>query len=151
MNSIEFKFDDQVSSNELFELMNEMSKSKNDRFPAKDVFHYSLRNENKEKISLNNTISVTAREKTSKKLIGFIRLLTDHAYMYYILDVMVAPDYRKKGIGKELMKLVTDKSKENGFIKIFLTAIPGSEEFYRQFGFKEGMSPVLTIRGEDYV
>ena len=145
-----YKFDDEVSSAELFELMKEMEKSTTDRFPAKNVFHYALRNNEKEKLSLENTISVTARDK-SKKLIGYLRLLTDKAYMFYILDVMVDPDYRKLGIGKELLELTVDKSKENGFIKIFLTAIPGSEPFYESFGFKKGMSPVLTMRGEDYI
>jgi len=149
---ISFKYDDQVNSDELFDLMKEMEKSITDRFPPKNVFHYSLRNEEKEKISLKNTIAVTARDSTkNNKLVGYLRLLTDHAYMFYILDVMVDPDYRKLGIGKALMGLAVKHSKEGGFIKIFLTAIPGSEPFYEKFGFKEGMSPVLTIRGEDYV
>jgi hypothetical protein len=34
-------------------------------------------------------------------------------------------------------------------MKIFLTALPGLEDFYRQFGFRETMSPVMTLRGED--
>ena len=148
---INYKYDDTVSSEELFHLMKEMEKSTTDKFPPKNVFHYSLRTVEKEKVSLTNTVAVTAREKGQNKLVGYLRLLTDQAYMFYILDVMVAPDYRKKGIGKELLSLTVERCRENGFIKIFLTAIPGSESFYEKFGFKEGMSPVLTIRGEDYV
>ena len=152
MKTITYKYNDQVSSFELFELMKEMEKSTSDRFPAKNVFHYSLRNEEKELLSLKNTVSVTARDNSNQdKLVGYLRLLTDHAYMFYILDVMVDPEYRKQGIGKKLLELTVNKCKENGFIKIFLTAIPGSEPFYENFGFKEGMSPVLTIRGEDYI
>lgn len=149
---IKFKYQDTVSSDELFALMNEMEKSTTDRFPPKNVFHYALRTEEKERISLKNTISVTARDtSTNNKLVGFLTLLTDHAYIFYILDVMVDPDYRKIGIGKELIGLTVKHCKEEGFVKIFLTAIPGSEPFYKKFGFKEGMSPVLSIRGEDYV
>ncbi len=149
---INFKYNDQVSSAELFDLMKEMEKSTTDRFPPKNVFHYSLRNEEKEKISLKNTIAITARDSSkNNKLVGYLRLLSDQAYMFYILDVMVSPDYRKLGIGKELIGITVKHCKKQGFIKIFLTAIPGSEPFYEKFGFKEGMSPVLTIRGEDYV
>ncbi len=150
--SINFKYNDQVSSDELFELMKEMEKSTTDRFPPKNVFHYSLRNEEKEKVSLKNTIAITARDSTkNNKLVGYLRLLTDHVYIFYLLDFMVDPDYRKQGIAKEIFRLTVDKFKKEGFIKIFLTAIPGSEPLYEKFGFKEGMSPVLTIRGEDYV
>lgn len=144
------KFDDKVSVEELFHLLEEMDKFKGDRFPARNVFHTSLRDEAKEAESLKNTIAITARD-TDGTLIGYIRLLTDKAYMFYILDVMVHPDYRKQGIGEAMMEVTVEESKKNGFIKIFLTAIPGSEPFYAKFGFKEGMSPVLTMRGEDYV
>ena len=152
MEKINFRYDDDVSADELFELMKSMEKSKTDRFPPANVFHYSLRNKQKEEISIKNTVSVTARDSgKNNRLVGYLRLLTDHAYMFYILDVMVDPDYRKAGIGKKMLEITVDECKKNGFIKIFLTAIPGSEPFYEKFGFKEGMSPVLTIRGEDYV
>ena len=152
MKNIIYSFDDRVTSAELFDLMAEMEKSKTDRFPPKNVFHVALRDTKKEDIALNNTISVTARDKgRNGKLIGFLRLLTDRAYIHYILDVMVDPDYRKQGIGKQLIEITLNNCRKEGFIKIFLTAIPGSEPFYEKFGFKEGMSPVLTIRGEDYI
>jgi len=151
LNNLKFTFDDKVTVDELFALMKDMEKSTTDKFPPRNVFHYSLRNREKEKISIENTVSVTARDKNRhNKLIGFLRLLTDHAYMYYILDVMVNPDYRKQGIGKKMLEITVNHCKKEGFIKIFLTAIPGSEPFYEKFGFREGMSPVLTIRGEDY-
>ncbi len=152
MDNIVFRFDDKVNADELFDLMEEMKKSTTDKFPPQNVFHYALRNKEKEEISIDNTVSVTARDiNRNNKLIGFLRLLTDQAYMFYILDVMVDPDYRKLGIGKKMLEITVDHCKKEGFIKIFLTAIPGSEPFYEKFGFKEGMSPVLTIRGEDYV
>ncbi|MCK5823954.1 MAG: GNAT family N-acetyltransferase [Ichthyobacteriaceae bacterium] len=152
MNKITYKFNDEVNTDELFNLMEKMKKSTSDKFPPENVFHYSLRTVEKEKISLENTVAITARNPLkNNELIGYARLLTDNVYMYYILDVMVNPDYRKLGVGKGLLDLTTKKSIEGGFMKMFLTAIPGSEPFYAKFGFKEGMSPVLTMRGEDYV
>ena len=142
-------YGDRVSVAELFDLLGQMEACDGDRFPARKVFHVALRNNEKERMSLDHTVAVTARQADGT-LIGYLRILTDHAYIFYILDVMVAPEWRKHGIGKRLMQMAVDQCKARGFIKIFLTSIPGTEPFYEQFGFKEGMSPVLTLRGEDY-
>lgn len=129
--------------------MDRMDRVEGERFPAKNVFHYSLRNRKREEISLANTISVTARGEDGK-LFGYLRILTDHAYMHYILDVMVDPECRGLGVGSQLTSIALEECKKKGFIKIFLTAIPGKEDFYGRFGFKPTMSPVMTVRGEDY-
>jgi hypothetical protein len=47
------------------------------------------------------------------------------------------------------MELTLAECRSNGFIKIFLTAIPGREAFYEKFGFKPAISTVLQLRGED--
>jgi len=146
--NITYCFGDQVSADELFRLLHQMVAFQGDRIPAKNVFHIPLRSHRKERTSLDHTVSVTAREADGT-LVGYLRVLTDHAYIFYILDVMVAPDSRNRGIGMRLMQTAVDRCKADGFIKIFLTSIPGTEGFYRQFGFKEGISTVLTIRGED--
>lgn len=146
---ITYCYNDRVLAAEIFHLLDQMEAYEGDRIPARKVFHVPLRSREKESTSLDHTISVTAR-KADGTLIGYLRILTDHAYIFYILDVMVDPEWRKRGIGKHLMQAAVDQCKAGGFIKIFLTSIPGTEPFYQQFGFKEGMSPVLTMRGEDY-
>lgn len=147
---IKYTYDDQVAVTELFSLLDQMTAFQGDRFPARNVFHTALRDQDKEQVSLDNTIAVTARQPNGT-MVGYLRILTDRAYMFYILDVMVAPGVRGLGIGSRLVELAVKTSMSRGFIKIFLTAIPGSEGFYKRFGFKESMSPVLTLRGEDYV
>lgn len=148
---ITYKYDDHVSVDEFFVLLENLSAAENghERFPARDVFHVSLRDSAKEATSLANSISVTARDEHSD-LIGYARVLTDQAYMYYILDVMVDADHRGHGIGTELIQLAIEKAQNGGFIKIFLTAIPGSEPFYEKMGFRPTMSSVLVLRGEEY-
>jgi GNAT superfamily N-acetyltransferase len=147
---IHYAYDDKVSVDELFGLLDKMMAFDGDRFPARNVFHVALRDKEKEDVSLKNTVAVTARGADGN-LLGYLRILTDRAYMFYILDVMVDPESRGLGIGGKLVEVAVNECKKRGFIKIFLTAIPGSEAFYKKYGFKEGMSPVLTMRGEDYV
>lgn len=141
--------DKNVSVKEFFMLVESLEGCTEDRFPASSVFHTSLRNESKEKLSLDNSISVSARD--GNRLVGFLKIVTDYSYIYNIVDVMVSPEYRGRGIARKLINMTLDEAKKNGFIKVSLTAIPGKEDFYKSFGFKEGMSTVLSLRGEDYV
>ena len=132
---------------ELNDLLHAMERGEAD-IPAHKVFHTDLRSDAKENVSLTNTLSATAR--VNGKLVGFLRVLTDHAYTYYILDVMVHPDWQRKRIGTNMLQRVIGHAKQKGFIKILLTAIPGSEPFYGQFGFEPTMSTVMALRGEDF-
>jgi len=148
---ITYHYDDSVSAAELFVLLEQLSKAEDgsERFAARDVFHVNLRDPEKEAQSLAHSISVTARGE-GHTLLGYARVLTDQAYIYYVLDVMVNPAYRRQGIGTRLIERAVEEAQKNGFIKIFLTAIPGSEPFYERMGFRPSMSPVLVLRGEEY-
>jgi len=62
--------------------------------------------------------------------------------------IAVLPDFRRKGIGKELLKKLLDILKEEGVEEVFLEVresnIPAIE-LYRRFGFKEvGIGEVTT-------
>jgi len=116
-------------------------------FPAAAVFHRSLRNPTLEATSLAHTLSCTLRHQGT--LVGFLRIVTDHAYFYYLCDVMVHPDWQGRGLGTRLVESAVTECRRRGYMKIFLTALPGLEPFYSRFGFRETMSPVMTLRGED--
>lgn len=149
LGKIKYSFNDDVKIDELKSLMLLMNKDKSTQFPAEDIFHFSLRNNSKEFIALANGTNVTARSEKDE-LIGYLRVISDKAYIYTIVDVMVRPDMQKKKVGTKLLNLTIEKIKQTGFIKIFLTALPGKESFYEQIGFKKTMSPVFCLRGEDF-
>lgn len=142
-------YGDAVSPSELFVLLDKMELQEGTRFPASAVFHRSLRDEKREASALESSVCVTAR--SGGELVGFLRVVTDGVYIFYILDVMVDPAMQGRGTGRRLVELARDKAIEGGFMKLFLTAIPGAEAFYESMGFKPSMSPVLTMRGEDFV
>ena len=143
-------FDDVVKVPEVKALMVSMEEEDSGSFPASAIFHYSLRSDEKETVALQHGINVTARDEAGV-LIGYLRVISDRSYIHYIVDVMVRPDAQGLRIGSEMVKLTLDQLKESGFIKVLLTAIPGKEAFYKRMGFKETMSPVLALRGEDYL
>ena len=150
MGGISTKFDDQVGVDEMNKLMRAMEADTSGQFPPSAIFHYSLRNSEREAAALEHGINVTARMPDGT-LVGYMRIVTDHAYIYYIVDVMVHPGYQGSRIGSTMVEAALAELKRRGFIKVLLTAIPGKEEFYGRMGFKPTMSPVMALRGEDYV
>ncbi len=149
MGKVTIRFDDDVGVAEMQALMTAMEADTSGRFPPRAIFHYSLRNAAKEAVALQHGINVTARDEAGL-LVAYMRIVSDRSYIHYIVDVMVRPDRQGERIGSDMVKTALREVTKNGFVKVLLTAIPGKEEFYKRMGFKETMSPVLALRGEDY-
>ena len=76
-------------------------------------------------------------DKKTKKAIGMGRVLSDGVSDGYIQDLVILPEYRKKGIGKKLTKSLIDYCKSKGITWIALVSEPNQENFYKKIGFKE--------------
>lgn len=82
------------------------------------------------KMFLNSYAVASAYDKETGKLIGFFRALSDGVGDAYMVDLIVHPSYRKKGIGKALVKLLSSFLKEQGITWIVCIGVPGTEKFY---------------------
>ena len=71
----------------------------------------------------------------SDKLIGFARVLTDYAVFGYIMDVFILEDYRKQGLGKQLMDSIMQHPDLQGLQRIML-ATKDAHGLYEQYGFR---------------
>jgi aralkylamine N-acetyltransferase len=69
-----------------------------------------------------------------KKLIGAGRAITDGVAYAAIFDVVLLPEHQGKGIGKQIMLSLAERSKA---ANIILHAVPGKEEFYRKLGYRK--------------
>ena len=71
--------------------------------------------------------------------IGMARVLFDFGYTAYIHDVIVHPDYQRKGIGTELVSRVlgwlSDNSNPDEYMQYVVVSAKGKERFYERFGF----------------
>ena len=76
-------------------------------------------------------------DKKTKKTIGMGRVLSDGVSDAYIQDLVVLPEYRKKGIGKKLITDLIQYCKSKNISWIALISEPNQEEFYKKIGFKE--------------
>jgi ribosomal protein S18 acetylase RimI-like enzyme len=79
-----------------------------------------------------------------KRLIGFARATSDHAFNATIWDVVVHPDFQGKGLGKALIKYVLKKLRSEEISNVTLFADPHVVDFYRGMGF---MSDPEGIKG----
>ena len=79
------------------------------------------------------------------RIIGMGRVISDGASDAYIQDVVVLPQYRRHGIGRELIRRLTDYCLQKGLDWIGLVAEPGTADFYRSLGYGvlEGYQPML--------
>ena len=75
------------------------------------------------------------------RVVAMARMIGDIGLDYYIKDVVVHPEYQKRGIGRLLINELMKFIKENGVggtdIFVELCAMPDKIPFYERFGFDE--------------
>ncbi len=72
---------------------------------------------------------------TYRRLIGFARATSDHAFNATLWDVVVHPEFQNQGLGKALMDRVIRDLRSHDISNITLFADPGVVEFYERLGF----------------
>jgi len=68
-----------------------------------------------------------------KELVGFARVVTDHATVYWLCDVIVDEKHRGQGIGKNLVKRIVESGDYKDIRGILATK--DAHGLYEQFGF----------------
>ena len=87
--------------------------------------------------ALARTCNITAWD--GRKLVGCVRILTDGYLFGTIPEILVAPAYRRQGIGSHLLALAWDASPTS----LFLGAQPGNEGFFEKTGFTKSMQSYM--------
>jgi len=82
-------------------------------------------------------ISIWEHEGDRRRLIGFSRATSDHAFNATIWDVVVHPEFQGKGLGKILMKQLIKQLRSEDISNITLFADPDVVNFYRRLGFMQ--------------
>jgi len=69
------------------------------------------------------------------RLIGFLNVVSDGYGDAFLLDLMIAPDFQRQGIGKALVERAVADLTTDGIRCIQVTFKPELEGFYRKCGF----------------
>lgn len=87
---------------------------------------------------------LVAREPAGR-IVGMGRVISDGVSDAYIQDVVVLDAYRGRGIGREIVRRLTERCIEARIGWIGLVAEPGTRAFYEPLGFHTlaGHEPLL--------
>lgn len=71
----------------------------------------------------------------NERLVGYIDSVSNGATDAYIQDLMVHPDYQRRGVGTELMNRMIAALKQRHIYMITVVFEEDLKPFYRRFGF----------------
>jgi GNAT superfamily N-acetyltransferase len=71
------------------------------------------------------------------RTIGMARVIGDGGLTFYVQDVVIEPEYQRKGVGSRLMDRVMDyiRAHANQNSVVGLMSAAGKEAFYEKYGF----------------
>ncbi|MGB9728472.1 MAG: GNAT family N-acetyltransferase [Thermoprotei archaeon] len=87
------------------------------------------------------------------KIIGVLkadireRLFNDPAIEGYIIEFYIMPEYRKQGLGTELLQLAIEKLKQRG-AQIIAAEFPSQNKIAVEFYAKQGFRPIVNIHAK---
>ena len=131
--NITYSFDKRPTSNQIIELYNNAGLSR----PTYD-------RERIQKMFDNSNLIVTAWD--SDLLVGVSRSITDWVWACYLSDLAVRSDYKKEGIGRQLINLTKEKVGDQSMV--LLLSVPKAMEYYPKVGFKKQESSFIIDRAE---
>lgn len=112
-----------------------------------------LSDEQINKAIANSLYTLCVRDNNNA--IGMGRLVGDGAYVYYLQNINVMPQYQGLGIGaiiiNNLITYIKQDKLPNTSVMILLMSSKGSEKFYEKLGFrsrpndKEGSGMIMNI------
>ena len=83
------------------------------------------------------------------RIVAMARMIGDLGLDYYIKDVIVRPEYQRRGIGKRMIRELLSFIRRNGIrgtdIFVELCAMPDKIPFYEQFGFSANEAQRLRL------
>jgi len=94
--------------------------------------------------SITNSWYVVTAYK-DEELVGFGRIISDGYLHAIIADMIIAPVYKKQGIGKEILKLLVQEAKAQEIVNIRLFATNDNRTFYLKNGFIDCSDSLLGM------
>ncbi len=111
-------------------------------FESAGWYNGEITEEQKEKFNIgyiNSTLVISAWEDNC--LVGAVRVLSDKVFRSVIYDLIVAPEYQNKGIGKELVRRCIEHYPNSEWLVQTTEQI---YNYYEKIGFKVKEDVFLT-------
>ena len=79
------------------------------------------------------------------ELVGFVNVAWDGRDHAFLLDPRVHPEYRSRGIGRELVRLAADVAREAGCEVLHVDYTPELTRFYESCGFAPTAAGLIRL------
>lgn len=79
------------------------------------------------------------------RLIGFVNLAWDGGKHSFLLDTLVHPEFRRRGIGRELIRRAVAEAGERGLRWVHVDFEPHLQTFYEQCGFRNTAAGLIRL------
>lgn len=80
------------------------------------------------------------------RLVGFVNLAWDGGEHAFILDTLVHPEFRRRGIGGELVRRAVGEAGGRGLMWVHVDFEPHLRSFYKQCGFRSTAAGLIRLR-----
>ena len=102
----------------------------------KNAYWAKDRSESATQKAISNSLNYAIFETNSERLVGFARVVTDYATVYYLSDVYVEEEFRGRGLGRKIVEwIVCHEDKLAGINGLLKTK--DAVDLYKKFGFEE--------------
>ena len=81
-------------------------------------------------------------------LIGFVNIAWDGGQHAFLLDPTVHPEFRRRGVGKELVARAASVAREQGVGWLHVDYEPSLDAFYRCCGFRPTSAGLMKLTGQ---
>lgn len=96
--------------------------------------------------AMENSFLYGVFEKNTDNQVAFARVITDCATMWYLCDVVVDEQYRKKGVAKILVDFVVTDPRISKLQGMLITL--DAHDLYKKFGFEINNDIYMSREGE---
>ncbi len=79
------------------------------------------------------------------RLIGFVNVAWDGAQHAFILDTTVSREFRRRGVGTELVKRAAEAAKNRGVEWLHVDFEPHLQKFYDECGFRHTVAGLMRL------
>lgn len=83
----------------------------------------------------NSMLTLAAYE--GEQLLGLIRTVGDGYTIVFVQDILVAPEYQRRGIGTALLRAILDRYSHVRQIELATDHTPKTIAFYKSMGLRE--------------
>lgn len=107
-----------------------------DWFKAAEIFKLAplgIREPEKLRRAFENSY-ITCCAYCSEKLVGMARAISDGEYQAAIYDLVLLPEFQRKGVGANIISNLHNRLPVE---TIILYSVPGKEQFYEKLGYNK--------------